>query len=212
MPPLTDCDALPGEYAGTVNEIPQLADRVDEISIDDDRWIRLLRCRHCGQLWEERHASTGHGEIATTRKMNLMAPYDVLSEISRESQRLRFTRGKRSMLEGDALRSWLWQNTGPLAESLRSTVSALIPGPYLERVAIYVDDPLYRQGTAAVVLDFRFDVADPFTVAASCGIDHGFILLHVARAPIDSRFEQARERVEHAARGGVEVQLRDIRI
>jgi hypothetical protein len=30
-----------------------------------------------------------------------------------------------------------------------------------------VDDPSYRQGAATVVLDFRFDLNDPFTMASA---------------------------------------------
>jgi hypothetical protein len=68
---MTDCDDLPDEYPGrAVAEIPALVARLDQISIDPIQWIRVFKCRRCGQRWEERYKATGHGEVATTRKVD----------------------------------------------------------------------------------------------------------------------------------------------
>ena len=67
---MTDCDALPTAYPGqSVREIPTLIERLDEVSRDVKRWVRVFRCRNCGQLWEESYETTGHGENANTRKV-----------------------------------------------------------------------------------------------------------------------------------------------
>jgi hypothetical protein len=67
---MRDCDDLPLEFRGkSVAEIPALAARLEELSRDLEQWVRVFRCRQCGQLWEERYEATGHGEIATTRKI-----------------------------------------------------------------------------------------------------------------------------------------------
>ena len=70
-----DCDSLAAEYPGrSVAELPGLESRLDEISRDLSRWLRTFRCRNCGQLWEERYSASGHGEIATTRKISGSRP------------------------------------------------------------------------------------------------------------------------------------------
>jgi hypothetical protein len=211
---MSDCDALPNEYPRmSVAELPELAPRLEQISIDAHQWVRILRCRNCGQLWEEWYQATGHGELANTRKFSLTAPYDVLADVSRESRLLRSTHRRRSSsADTERLREFLWQQVPRLAETLRSTLRALAPGPYLEHATVYVDDPAYRQGAATVVLDFRFDQHDPFTVGVSCGIDHSFIVVRVSRAPTDAQFESARAHIEQVEGVGREVQLRDIRI
>ncbi len=67
---MSDCETLQAEYRGmSVKQIPDLAGRLEEISRESINWIRVFRCRNCGQLWEERYESTGHGEVATTRKI-----------------------------------------------------------------------------------------------------------------------------------------------
>lgn len=67
---MSDCETLQAEYRGlSVKDIPELASRLDEMSCDSITWIRVFRCRNCGQLWEERYEATGHGEVPTTRKI-----------------------------------------------------------------------------------------------------------------------------------------------
>ena len=69
LPQMTDCDALPTGYlARSVAGIPELAARLEQISIDAVNRVQILRCRHCGQLWEEWHRVTG-GEVANVRKI-----------------------------------------------------------------------------------------------------------------------------------------------
>jgi hypothetical protein len=68
---MNDCDALPAAYPESgLAELPEFASRLEQISIDPVNWVRILRCRNCGQLWEESYRSTGHGEVATTRKFS----------------------------------------------------------------------------------------------------------------------------------------------
>ena len=70
-----DCDALDDEYPGSsLNDLPQLAERVHEEFVDELHWTRRLRCNVCGQLWEERYEELGHGEVPTVRKMKAESP------------------------------------------------------------------------------------------------------------------------------------------
>lgn len=48
--------------------------------------------------------------------------------------------------------------------------------PYLEQVAVYVDDPSERQGAATILLEFRFSVDDELSVRVVCLVDHGLSL------------------------------------
>ena len=67
---MRDCDTLQDEYPGmSVRELPELASRLEEVSVNGYEWVRTLRCKVCGQLWEERYEEKGHGEVPAVRKM-----------------------------------------------------------------------------------------------------------------------------------------------
>ena len=130
-----DCDALPAEYRGqSVDEIRKLAARLDQISIDSTNWVRIFRCRDCGQLWEEWYEATGHGENANVRKMQ-MTPYEVISRMSNEIKDLPQRK----------CREYLWQNVPWLAEMVRRILLQFAEGAFLESATIYVGDPSFRQ-------------------------------------------------------------------
>lgn len=70
---MDDCEAckgLPDEFPGcSIKEIPELRDVVERVSIDSVNWVTIYRCKFCSQLWEERYEATGHGEVASVRKI-----------------------------------------------------------------------------------------------------------------------------------------------
>ena len=62
--PIPCCQRFPGENPGkSVKDIPDLAKTLDEISTDYLKWVTTFRCKQCGQLWEERYRSAGHGNV-----------------------------------------------------------------------------------------------------------------------------------------------------
>jgi hypothetical protein len=64
------CDELPNIFEGlSVKDIPQLSTRLELISRDCKTWMTIFSCKFCGQLWEEKYVSKGHGEIPMTSKV-----------------------------------------------------------------------------------------------------------------------------------------------
>ncbi len=63
------CEDLPNVFDGkSVRSIPELHARVDQIHKEPRKWIRIFRCRECGQEWIEEYKGTGHGEVPSVRK------------------------------------------------------------------------------------------------------------------------------------------------
>jgi hypothetical protein len=82
--PECHCARLPDGYPGSgVRQLSAIAWSVDTLSCDPRHWVQFLRCRECGQLWEEYHVATGHGENANTRKVHMDA-YEALARMSKE--------------------------------------------------------------------------------------------------------------------------------
>ncbi len=64
------CENFPSAYRGkTVEEIPELAQKVREVKTDYKAWITHFCCSNCNQMWEERYEVTGHGEIPIVSKV-----------------------------------------------------------------------------------------------------------------------------------------------
>src|SRR5947207_9243345 len=117
---------------------------------------------------------------------NMIGPYEILSAFGAEG----------AHGSPEERRRYLWQNLSRLAEALQNRLTQLGTAPYLEQVTIYMDDPFYKQGAAAVLFDFRFDSADPFRVRATCLVDHSSIRLRVISPPRDARFDEVRRVLE----------------
>lgn len=63
------CKNLLLVYEGkTVAEIPELS-QLQEIKTDFKNWTTLFLCPVCGQNWEEKFESKGHGEVPSVRKV-----------------------------------------------------------------------------------------------------------------------------------------------
>lgn len=197
--PECHCARLPDEYPGSgVRQLAAVAWSVDTLSCDPRHWVRFLRCRECGQLWEEYHVATGHGENANTRKVHMDA-YETLARMAKESG-----------TTAEDRRRYLWCNAPWLAETVRRELSKIVEGAFLERTAVHVDDPSYRQSATAVVFDFRFDVADPFTIGVRCLLDHQSISVRVARAPQSATFDRARSVIEQKTAASGDVPLSEL--
>jgi len=64
------CDQLPDNIPGkAVIDIPELSNRLQEISTDFKLWITRFRCKQCGQIWEESYESKGHANIPSVKKV-----------------------------------------------------------------------------------------------------------------------------------------------
>ena len=121
-----------------------------------------------------------------------MSAYEVMATLAAEGATLG-TPGRREHL---------WRNVPTLDAALRAALTTLGAGAFLERAVVHVDDPSYRQGAAALVLEYRVDVGDPFRVCATCLVDHGSITLRVAAAPVSASYERARALLEPATGDG----------
>ena len=117
--------------------------------------------------------------------------YEVLAAIGGEGEGL----GARDR------RAQLWRSLPRLDVALRAGLTPLGAGTFLERAAVHVDDPSYRQGAAAIMLEYRVDASDPFRVSATCLVDHGSITLRVAAAPVSASYERVRALMEPVTAG-----------
>jgi len=57
-------------YRGVrIQEIPDLSERLEKVSVDALNWVTRYRDKHTGDIWEEAYESTGHGEMVVVRKL-----------------------------------------------------------------------------------------------------------------------------------------------
>ncbi len=67
---MCQCAILDNSYDGKkVEDIPELATIVDEVSTNFKTWETVYICRICGQKWLEKYISRGHGEVPITQKI-----------------------------------------------------------------------------------------------------------------------------------------------
>jgi hypothetical protein len=65
------CKNLPTEIPErNVSEIPELADRLEQVAANSKNLVITYRCKECGQLWEEYFHPTGDGEVSSVRKVD----------------------------------------------------------------------------------------------------------------------------------------------
>jgi hypothetical protein len=118
-----------------------------------------------------------------------MNAYEALRELSAGTMHLSATER----------RDVLWASLTTLKCALQEDLLAVFQvDPFLEQVTLYIDDPFYRQGSAAVILEFRFDPDDTFTIGATCVIDHAMISIRVTRPGSQGGFAALRQRIEEA--------------
>jgi hypothetical protein len=114
-------------------------------------------------------------------------------------------------LDPNARRDYLWRQISSFAEIAAADLRRLeLDHPFLEQATVYVDDPFYRQGATAVVLEFRFSAEDEFTIGLACLVDHGSVTVRVTRPPQTSAFEAVRQLIDTRGALGYELQLRTI--
>ena len=61
-------DVLPWK---SVDDIPELAEVLREVSRDSRNWVTSFRCVQCGQGWEESYESRGHSDVPTLKKIKM---------------------------------------------------------------------------------------------------------------------------------------------
>ena len=64
------CGPLPHDYprGKEVAQIPELAERLELVSITNTGYTKWFGCHICGQEWREDAESVGHGELAHVKK------------------------------------------------------------------------------------------------------------------------------------------------
>jgi hypothetical protein len=64
------CEKLLSIYEGVqVKDVPELFERLTEVSTDFKNWVTIFECSKCGQKWEERFVQRGHGEVPEVKKL-----------------------------------------------------------------------------------------------------------------------------------------------
>ncbi len=64
------CEGLSPYYGGVqVKDVPELSEKLEEVSTDYKRWVKIFKCSKCGQVWEEKFVQHGHGEVPEVHKM-----------------------------------------------------------------------------------------------------------------------------------------------
>lgn len=65
------CSELTNKYEGrTLDDIPELKVKLDEIDSDYKRWTTTFKCSVCNQVWIEKYKSVGHGDVPEVYKIN----------------------------------------------------------------------------------------------------------------------------------------------
>lgn len=65
------CEDLPSIFEGArVEDIPEIKEKLIEVSTDYKHWTTTFKCKVCGQKWIERFVHRGHGEVPEVLKFN----------------------------------------------------------------------------------------------------------------------------------------------
>ena len=129
----TDCDLLPDACPGLgVREIPALAARLEQISLDPVNWVRVLRCRECGQLWEERFRETGLIAFETLIDANIVGEVVKLA-----ANRARPTEGNGRGQFGDSPNG-RWNSSFPSGHAINTWALASVIAHEYPKPVVYV--------------------------------------------------------------------------
>lgn len=67
---MCNCKNLKDFYDGLrVDDIPELASKLKELSTDFKKWETIYICPDCEQKWMEKYSTTGHGEVPYVKKL-----------------------------------------------------------------------------------------------------------------------------------------------
>ena len=63
------CASYTSSFAMTfVDTIPELYRVLDAVRVEEDGYVRVYRCRHCGQLWEQAFGGGYNADVPNVNK------------------------------------------------------------------------------------------------------------------------------------------------